>query len=322
MPTRKLISFLKKNNNFLLTTHTNMEGDALGSTLGLYRLLKRMGKKVSVVCDDDIPYGYDFLPDTDKVERLRWPVNIKFDVLVVLDCSDLSRCGQIRQLDLKNKCVLNIDHHISNTGFGDINWVEPLASSASEMVYLLYKKMGASFDKEAAMLLYVGILTDTGSFRYTNTGVLAHKACAELISHGLDVSLLHRELYENIPFEDMKLLFKILPAVKRSAGGRITWFEVRQGLLRNKKVSFDLSEHILSFARSIKGVEVVALFKENLGMKNQIRVNLRSQGKTDVNKIAQAFGGGGHRTAAGATINGKLQVVRKKVLEKIKKSLV
>jgi phosphoesterase RecJ-like protein len=119
----------------------------------------------------------------------------------------------------------------------------------------------------------------------------------------------------------MLLLTEILPGMKREAQGKLIWFQIRQSMLKNRKLCFDLSEHVLSFGRAIKDAEVVVLFKENLGVKDEIRVNFRSQGKVDVNKIAAYFGGGGHRTASGATIRGPLDSVRKKVLAKIKENL-
>jgi phosphoesterase RecJ-like protein len=177
------------------------------------------------------------------------------------------------------------------------------------------------FDRDTALCLYAGILADTSSFRYSNTSPATHKAAAELLKYNLDVPFIYQSIYENIPFQDMRLLIRILPKIGRAAAGRIAWFQIKQKLLKNKKISFDLTDHVLSFGRAIKDVEVVALFKENLGVKNEIRINLRSQGKVDVNKIAAYFGGGGHKTASGATVCGKIEQVRRRVLAKIKESL-
>ncbi|MDD4898996.1 MAG: bifunctional oligoribonuclease/PAP phosphatase NrnA [Candidatus Omnitrophica bacterium] len=319
MSLKKVIASLKKENNFLITSHVNLEGDALGSQIGLYYLLKAIGKRAVIVDDDTIPYGYEFLPEGKIIKRFRrGKTKIDFDCLVILDCSDLRRAGEVGKIDLKGKAVINIDHHISNEIFADVNWVEPDTSSASEMVYKLYKKMGVPFEKNSALALYVGILTDTGSFHYSNTSGATHRAAAELMECGLKVNAIYRQIYETIPFSDMKLLGNILPGIKRAFAGRVVWFELERKLWAGKKISFDLSEHILSFGRAIEGVEVVCLFKENLGAKNEIRVNFRSHGRVDVNKIARIFGGGGHKTAAGATIHGRLPVVRSKVLSKVK----
>ncbi|MDP3732611.1 MAG: bifunctional oligoribonuclease/PAP phosphatase NrnA [Candidatus Omnitrophota bacterium] len=322
MSLRKVVEYVKKHKNFLITSHTNPEGDALGSELAFYNMLKKLGKNATVINEDSLPYGYDFLPNKNKIIKFKDNLkNIEFDCFVVLDCSDLSRTGEVYRLNSRQKPILNIDHHISNKKFGNINWVEPYASSCSEMIYKLYKALGVTLDRDAAVSLYTGILTDTGSFRYSNATSFTHRAVSELLKFNLDVPQIYKSIYENIPFPDMKLLTRILPGIRQGAKGRIVWFQVKHNILRNKKLSFDLSEHILSFGRAIENAEVVVLFKENLGVKNEIRLNFRSQGKVDVNKIAQFFGGGGHKTASGATVSGKLDEVRRRVLAKIKENL-
>jgi phosphoesterase RecJ-like protein len=322
MSLKNAAAFVKKQNNFLITAHTNPEGDALGSEIAFYLLLKKLGKSAVMVNEDGIPYGYTFLPEVGVIKKFgRWAMRVKFDCMAVLDCSDMERTGEVAQLNKAGKPVLNIDHHISNRKFADVNWVEPHASSASEMVYKLYKELGVAIDKPAAICLYVGISTDTGSFRYSNTTSLTHKIAAELLKCGLDVPSIYKNIYENVPYQDMKLLADILPGMHRGAGGKIVWFEIHKDLLKNRELCFDLSEHLLSYGRAVKDTQVVVLFKENLGPKDEVRVNFRSQGKVDVNKIASCFGGGGHKAASGATVHGKLDDIRKKVLARIKKAL-
>lgn len=322
MPLKEAAAAVKKNKSFLITSHLNPEGDALGSELAFYRMLKKLGKEAVIVNEDRLSPEYGFLPGVNNIKTIgRGVKNIKFDCFVILDCSGYKRCGQVYKLNADRKPVLNIDHHISNEYFADINWVEPAASSCSEMIYKLCKKLRVPLNKQMAMSLYTGILTDTGSFRYRNTAESTHRMAAELLKHGLDVAWIYKNIYENIPLADMKLLSRILPALRCDFKGRVAWLQVKHGLLKGKKISFDLSEHLLSFARAIKGVEVAVLFKENLGVKNEIRVNFRSQGKVDVNKVAQFFGGGGHKSASGATIRGRIEEVRRKVLAKIKENL-
>lgn len=324
MSLKKVVACLKRNKKFLITSHTSLEGDALGAQLAFSGLLRRLGKEAIMVNEDALPYGYSFLPGINQIRKFKGSKKnmsgIKFDCFAAVDCSDLSRCGEVSKLNAADKTLLNIDHHISNTYFGDINWVEPQASSASEMIYKLYKKLRIPLDKETATLLYVGILADTGSFRYSNTTAFTHQAAAELLKYNLDVVQIYRQVYENIPFPDMKLLSSILIVLRRDAEGKIAWFKVKRSLLKSRKVSVDVTEHVLSFARAIKDVEVAVLFKENL-RKNEVRVNFRSQGKVDVNKIAQYFGGGGHRAASGCTIAGNIDQVARRVLRKIKENL-
>lgn len=323
MSLEKTIACIKSNKNFLITSHLNLEGDAIGSELAFYKILKAQGKQAIIINEADLPCEYNFLSGTKFIKKFRKNLkDMKFDCFVVLDCSDLKRCGEVYKLNTGGMPILNIDHHISNQRFGDINWIEPAASSTCEMIYKLYKRLHISLTRDIALSLYVGIFTDTGSFRYPNTSAFTHHLVSKLLKYNLDITQIYKNIYENIPFSDMKLLSKILPTIKRGIDGKVAWFQIKQNLLKNKKISFDLTEHILSFARAIKGVEVAVIFKENLGTKCEIRVNLRSQGKVDVNKIAQFFGGGGHKTSSGATVKGKIETVRSKVLAKIRESLV
>jgi bifunctional oligoribonuclease and PAP phosphatase NrnA len=321
MSIQKAIAFIRSHKSFLISSHTNMEGDALGSELGFYFLVKKLGKQATMVNEDGVPYGYEFLPALGKIRRFKERLNgLKFDCFVTVDCSDLKRTGEVYTLNVDHKPVLNIDHHISNSNFGQVNWVDPEASSASEMIYRLHKKMKVALDKNVALALYAGILTDTGSFRFSNTSSRTHEATAELLTYGIDVVAVYKDIYGSIPYSDLKLLTKILPNMKTALGGKIVWFEVSKQLLKKQKgIFFDLSETLLTFARTLKGLEVAVLFRENLGEGREVRVNFRSQGAIDVNKIANLFGGGGHKSASGCTIKGlSLTRVRKTVLNKIK----
>jgi len=319
---KKVVEIIKRNKRFLITAHTSLEGDALGSELAFACLVRALGKIAVIVNDDKVPQGYEFLPGLNSVKRYSSSFkDINFDVFVLLDCSDLKRSGDVYKLNIGGKPVLNIDHHISNAQFGEVNWVEPNVSSAAEMVYKLFKAMRVAINKDAAVSLYAGMLTDTGSFRYSTTSSFTHQAVADLMRQGINVVEIYRSIYEDKPFHDMKLLAGILGGIKRTSNGKIAWVELEKGISHNKSISFDLSERILSFVRAIKGVEVAVLFKKMEGRTNEIRVNFRSQGKVDVNKVAKFFGGGGHKTASGCTVKGTLAQVRRKVLAKVKESL-
>lgn len=322
MSLNKICASLKRYNNFLITVHTSPEGDALGSELGFYSLIKKMGKQATMINEDKLPYGYDFLPGARSIRLLdKNSKNIDFDCLVVLDCADLKRTGDVYKLNKANLPVLNIDHHISNRNFADVNWVDPLASSCSEMIYRLFKKMRQPLDYDTALALYTGIMTDTGSFHYSNTTSFTFKSAAELLKFGINAAQVYRNTYENIPASDVKLLLKLLATIKFYAQGKIAAFQIKKESVKDKKPTLDLADLLLSFARAIQGVEVVVLFKENLGDKHEVRVNLRSQGIVDVNKIAAFFEGGGHKNAAGCTLSGEINKISKKVIAKIQESL-
>lgn len=323
MSLKKIIRQIKSRDNFLITSHVNLEGDALGSELAFYRLVRALKKKAVIVNEDSLPYGYDFLPGVRLIKKYKQNLEgLRFDCFVALDCSDLKRSGEVYRLNKENKPVLNIDHHISNTNFGNYNWVNPDASSCSEMIYELYNMLGVKIDKNAALPLYVGMLTDTGSFRYSNTTSLTHRAVSELLKCGLNAAEIYRSVYGNLPFSDMKLVAAILNGIRRSCRGKIIWFQIKADLLKKyKAICADLTDYTMTYARAIKDVEVAVLFKENLGAKREVRVNFRSQGNIDVNKIASFFGGGGHKTASGCTMHGGLEEIKTKVLKKIEAAI-
>jgi phosphoesterase RecJ-like protein len=320
MALKEVVEQIKKNRSFLITSHLNLEGDALGSELAFRALLIYLGKKAMIINKDAVPNEYKLLPGIENIKRIKNKQSISFDAFVVLDCSDLGRCKEVAKLAGRDKVIINIDHHISNNNFGDINWVEPKSSSASEMIYKLFKKMRIPLDRDKALCMYVGILTDTGSFRYPNTTSDSLAIAADLLHYDLEVSKIYKNIYENISFTDIELLTKILSTMRFYMQGKIVWFKIKRNLIKNKKVSIDLAEHVLNFGRLAEETEVVVLFKENLDANNQIRVNLRSK-NIDVNRIAKIFGGGGHRNASGCTLVGPIESVQRQVIEKIKEQL-
>lgn len=296
----QLREFIRKHNNFLISAHTSPEGDSLGSQLAFARVLKSLGKNCDIVNSDRCSREYVFLPGINSI-RTR-PRIKKYDAVIILDCSDISRIGNVENFIDKNTPILNIDHHISNTYFGYINLVDTKASSACEMLYLLLKKLNIKIDRLIAVYLYTGIVTDTGSFRYANTSALTHSIVSELLKWGIDAVGIFRNINESLRFSDLKLINSVLLDIKKDATGKIVWVKVAQSMLRKYKPQIDLTDNILNFMRSLKRAEACILFREKSGEKRNIRVNFRSKDKVDVNKIAQHFGGGGHKTASGATL--------------------
>ena len=315
---RKLLNEIRRKRNkiFLVASHIHLEGDALGSELALANLLKRLGKKVVVLNEDAPALEYRFLPGIDSISSVSGSLN--YDVAVLVDCSDISRIGKISKGIRKDKLLINIDHHISNTNFGDINWVKPHASCASEMVYELFKALKVKIKTEDALLLYTGILADTGSFKYSTTSSWTHLVTSELLKHSLDVYGIYRRLYESMPFETVKAFGKIISTLKTNASGKVAWLEIRNHLIRKNPTLAEQTDEIIHFARSIKGVEVALLFKE-IRPNREIRVNMRSRDRVDVNKLAKIFGGGGHVMASGCTLRGRFQDVVAKVVAEAEK---
>ena len=313
MSVKKVVQAIKKHKSFLISAHVDLEGDALGSEIALAYLLKKLKKKAFIVNQDGVPECYKFLPGRNMIVKGR---NIPFfDTALIVDCSDLRRIGKVKGSIAEDKFIINIDHHLSNEKFGHVNWVDDKASSASEMIYRLYKEFNLSVPKEAALALYAGISTDTGFFKYSNTRALTLKITSELLNHGFDSYKVYKTIYQNIPLADMRSVADIISGFKTDGANKIAWVSISkkagEGILKG-----ELTDMIFGFLRSIKDIEVAVIFREK--GKAVTKVNLRAQGKVNVGKLAVSFGGGGHKNASGFSLNKNIITARKLVLSKIK----
>lgn len=318
MSLKKAIEQIKKHKIFLISTHINPEADGIGAELAFLSLLKKMGKRGFIVNESRLPAECAFLPGAGALQSLSHQKISAFDCVVFMDCSEASRAGKVAQMNLKNKPTLNIDHHISNTRFASVNWVELKASSTCEMVHRLYQKLKVTIDADIALMLYAGMAVDTGSFRYSNTSAQTHRIAASFIDKGVRPAHVYHRLFENNSFSDIQLLGRILLTIKRNAQGKIAWALILRHALKHVYPSIDLAESVLNLLRSIREVELAIIFKESRGKKNQFRVNFRSQTNFDCNYLASCFGGGGHKNAGGATITGNLPEIKNKVLKRAK----
>lgn len=318
---KRIIQAIKTYKNFLITTHINLEGDALGSVLAMRDILLYFKKRADIVIEDDVPIEYKFLPHIDWIKKIKDIRFSDYDVLFALDISDKKRCKRIIQLFPKDRIIISIDHHISNTRFAHINWIEPQASSTVELIYKLYRKLNIPLNKKRAVWLYVGLLTDTGSFRYPNTTFNTFKLAEKFASYDLDVNSIYQNIYYNLTFEEIKRIAEVLSTIKSTKDRKIVWFRMKNDNFRKRFSSDNITDKILDLGRAIKDAEVVVLFKDDLYNKDKISINLRSKGKVDVDKIARFFGGGGHRTASGCNIKGNLKDIEEMVIKKVKESV-
>ena len=316
----KVVEAIKNHKAFLITAHINLEGDSIGSQLAMKELLKGLGKTTYIVDSDRVPDHYKFLPKSEEISN-RTDKSPDFDAVVVLDCPTMKRIGKVQDMVTRDKFIINIDHHISNENFGSVNWVDPKASSAGEMVYKLFKEMGVPLTKEIALCLYIAILTDTGSFNYENTSSITHEIAGQLLSYGLEPALVSESVYERRSISDLKLLGLVLATLKVNEEGDVAYLEVTRKVLKETGADLSKSENIINYARSLDKVKVAILFKENLKDGNKINVSFRSKGNTDVNELAAHFGGGGHVRASGCTMEGTLLEAEKKVLAKTEEML-
>jgi phosphoesterase RecJ-like protein len=357
----------KRHNNFLITSHVNLEGDAIGSELALATLLKKLGKKSKIINDGKVPDNLLFLSNISSVSNIEGGINnfdlpsrnsppmrvgmdseentasadfrrsentdstgvgpclhagvrfgtqawsFNFDAAIVVDVPNLDRTGRMKEILLKVPFIINIDHHISNALFGNVNWVEEKVSSAGEMIYYIYKEANLELNLDIASYIYVAIVTDSGGFRFINTTPATHRIAAELIEKGISPNYIYNELYENNTIAKIKLLGEIFSTVIELNNGEIVWFEIREEMLENFKVRGSELEGIIDFARSVKSAKISLLFHELDN--NIVKVGFRSKDKNiDVNKLANYFGGGGHIMASGCKIEGKFDEVKDKVL--------
>lgn len=318
MSRERIVDAIEKNRSFLITAHVNPEGDAIGSALALALSLEQMGKKAEVVNRDPLPRQLQFLP-AGSLFAQRDEVPEGRDVLFVVDCGDLGRTGFCNGRRPPVKLLINIDHHMTNKNFGDINWIEEKACATAELIYDLICVLPVTMTPDIALCLYTSILSETGSFRYSNTTPRALRIAAELIEEGVDPWMVARKLYECNSLARLRLLGELLLGIHKTPDGRVAWIVVTQELYRKTETSAEDTEDAVAYPRSLEGVEVALLFRE-IGQ-NSFKISLRSRGRVNVAEIAARFGGGGHAYAAGCTVSGSLEGVQKTVVDAVEEGI-
>ncbi len=304
---------IKKRETFLITTHMNPEGDAIGSSLALALALSSIGKKVAVYTLDSVPKTLRFLPFSEKVRQVR-RVDERFDAVITVDCGDLERVGFLNKDNIPGDILINIDHHVTNEGFGTLNLVEEAVASA-EIVYQLIKRLGIPVTAEIATCIYTAIMTETGSFRYSNTNLQAFKISKEMVGFGADPWIIAEHVYNRNSMGRIRLLGMILSGLELTGDGKIAWITVKEKMYQETGTTKEDVEDLINFPRSIEGVEVAVLFRES---NHDWKVSLRSNGKVDVSSLALEFGGGGHCMAAGFMIKeSTLEDAQKRVIGRV-----
>ncbi len=317
MNQEQIIRTIKKNKSFLISTHINPDPDALASELALAMYLMGQHKKVHVINEEDPPSRFMFFPGAHLFKKYPKNGKLPFDVAIILDCGDLNRVGRVQNLIGKDSLIINIDHHITNDFFGNLNLVRPKASSTTELLYDVLSHAKCKMTKSMAMLLYIGIMTDTGSFRYDSTTNHTHEVAGELMKFNFSVSDLYRKIYERISMKDLKMFTHLINKFETMHKGRVVCITLKKNILKKFSEEFDIRDKIFSFLRAIKGVELIIVYSEF--QQGKTRVNLRSQGnRVNVAKLACYFGGGGHRKASGCVIDGDMKQAKKKLLTRLK----
>ena len=305
--------------NIYLTAHVNPDGDSIGSTLALANFMKdKMNKEVSIVIKDNIPSNFKFLPGVDLIQTDT--SNIEgIDLLITLDCGNKDRLALDKRLVDSAKYIINIDHHITNTQFGDINFVDIKSSSTGEVLYDMIKIMNYDLNKEIATCLYVSISTDTGSFKYTNTTSKTHLVASELLEKGIDLETINIELYQKRSLEKTNLLLESMKNLTLLENNTVGVVAVDNDILKSSGAKAQDSELIVDFIRGIDVVNLACVLRPI--DEQSTKVSMRSKKDIDVSKIALVFGGGGHAKAAGCTINANVVEAREIIIKEILKYL-
>jgi phosphoesterase RecJ-like protein len=313
---QNVIDEVLKRDDFLVTAHVNPEGDSIGSQLAFMHILRSQGKKAYIIDQDAVPENLRFLKGSSEISSSP-PGGFLPRVVIVLDCPVLERIGNVRKQIAGAEYIINIDHHVSNTNFGDVNWVEPLMSSCGEMVYHMMRRMVIKPDAAAAAAMYTAIITDTGMFNYNNTSPATHEVAAELINIGLKPREMQREIFENKNVVQVRMLGRVLTTLSVEPCGKIAHITMTRRMQEEEGVTSVPTEDFINFPRSVKGIEAAVLFSEKSNEKDIVNVSFRSNGKIDVNKVATYFGGGGHKSASGCLLRGDLEQVKRNVIKKL-----
>lgn len=302
-----------------ITYHTSPDGDALGSALALSKALNKMDKENYIISKEKISRDFSYLNADNIITGEEVTIKENTDCLIALDCGNTERLSGDFQFNSRNFKIINVDHHLSNDRYGDINYVNTDAAATAEIIYDIIKEFEIEIDEDIAKCIYTSLITDTGSFRHSGTSSKTHSIAGELIDIGIDFSAIHREVFDNKPLEKLKLYGKVFDTIEMFCNRKVCFMTITESILDELAIEDSDTSDVISFGTQIDTVEVVALFKEN---KEGTKISIRSKNNVDVRKIAEAFGGGGHTKASGCFIkNTSLEDAKQSILLQIKEQL-
>ncbi len=304
----QVVELIENKQNFAITTHVRPDGDGIGSSLGLCWLLRSLGKSAEVIVRDGIPAAYAQLPGADEIKQIA-EVNGKYDAIFVIECSDLARPG-IKGLE--NQFTVNIDHHATSEHFGTINWIDQTASAVGEMIYNLCKAIGGRITREIAECVYLALVTDTGSFHFPNTTDRTLKVASELVKVGVKPAQISEVVYNSYPWSRIELMRQVLATVQRNESGTIAWMRQTLEMAESSEAVDGDNNGFVNIPLAAKEVEAVVYMREV--QPNAYRVSLRSKGCINVARVAEKFGGGGHKNAAGCRVEGDWDLREKEII--------
>jgi phosphoesterase RecJ-like protein len=318
MSIQQIINQLRTSKRILLASHIHPDGDAIGSLISLGLALQEWGKKIRAYNESSIPAVYQFLPSLHLINRTVGDIS-EFDTAIILDCSDLHRIGEAAADVAKIPVIINIDHHTTNTRFGNLQYIDPAASSTCEMIYRLISAMeNLTIDRGMAYSIYTGIMADTGSFRFANTTPEAFDISHKMVLLGADPHKVAHHVYETISLNRIKLLNMLYDSIELSENGKLSIMTLTQNMLQTTGTMIEDVSGLINYAKQIENVKLAALLferKRSPGKKtgSHFHVSLRSEDAVNVAAIATSFGGGGHQNAAGFDIHATLPDLKRTI---------
>lgn len=310
----EVLARLQAAHTILLVPHVGIDGDDLGCMIALHRALEVLGKKPVAFSPDAVPEAYRVLPDLHRITR-ELPEG-PFDAVVCLECPTPRRLPP--GVDLQGAVVLNLDHHVDNERYGDVDWVDPEAAALGEMVFDLIQELGVPLDRTLAIALYVSILSDTGSFQYRRVSADTHRRAARLLEHGVPTDVLGRRIFREESFQALRLQGAMMARLRMAEDGRLAWSEIRSAELEASGLGWEDVRPFVERIDGIKDSEVAALFLEQGA--RRVKVSLRSR-ELPVVEVAARFGGGGHPQAAACVLELPLVEARELVLAELSRAL-
>lgn len=315
----KIFEIIENPQNICVAGHKAPDGDCIGSVMALYEFLKVLNKDVTICIEGDIPYNYKyFVDDVDiksSVDEIHDKIN-DFDVLFVLDCGDEKRLGEFQYLLNKTKLCVCIDHHQTNTYFGDVNIVDEHISSTGELLYDILTYQNDKLTKKIAEFIYIAMLTDTGKFSYQSTSAKTHKIAAKLIDLGIKVSEIDNIIYNSKPANIVKAYIECISQIELFYNNKLGIAYIKEKDLEKNNAKISDVDGVVEFIREIKEVEISAVLKE---FKNNIKVSLRSKNDIDVSEISKNYNGGGHKKAAGFELYCTLEEAKNTIVKEFGK---
>ena len=319
---QEVIPVIENNQNFVITSHTNPDCDALGSELALAEHLRNLGKEVAILNSDAVPQAFRFLNHQKKIRQYSQSRHLSLinraEVIMVLDASGgwerVGRIGEVLEQAAATKIC--IDHHPDTIDFVDIPVVDTEAAATAELIYDLLVKMKGQLSTTMAQALYAAIVTDTGSFRFPKTSPRTHQITANLLAAGANPAYIYSQLYEQYPLGRVRLKGHVIDSIRTEANGQIAYYGLSRDTLKEYGVKASELDGFASLGQEVGGVRITVFCLENSN--NRVKISLRSDDSIAINSLAIKYGGGGHPSAAGATINGKLEEVLAEAVGKAK----